>query len=156
MPVRLHRLWVGLLLISGGIAAAFLIYATQGTWKFLRLSREVSIQILSLAVKEVRPHRFGIEANYSYVVDGVLHQKKSLIEGKIFLNPLAAEEFKNSTRKIPTSAWYSPQNKDYCFLEKALPYKAYLHVLIALSVFVYFCYAKNFLLRLLFFASQRR
>lgn len=156
MPVRFHRLWVGFLLISGGIAAAFLIYAAKDTWKFLRLSCEVPIQILSLSVKEIQPHRFGIEASYSYVIDGVLHQKNSLIKEKVFLNPLAAEEFKNSTRKIPRSAWYSPQDKDYAFLEKELPYKAYLNFLIALSVFVYFCYTRNFILKLLFFASQRK
>jgi hypothetical protein len=156
MPVRLHRLWVGLLLISGGIAATFLTYAAKDTWKFLRLSCEVPIQILSLSVKEIKPDRFGIEANYSYVIDGVLYQKNTLIKEKTFLNPLAAEEFKNSTRKIPRSAWYAPQDKEYSALERELPYKAYLNVLIALSVFVYFFYSRNLILKLLFFASQRK
>lgn len=156
MPVKFLRLWIGLLFLSGAIATVFLNWAVKDTWRWLQLDAEVPIQILSLSVKEIKPHRFGIEADYSYVIDGVSYNKKTWIKSKIFLNPLAAETFKNAIRKHPRTGWYSLQDKEFSSLERELPLKSYLHFLITLSVFIYFCYAKNFTSQLRFFGTQRR
>jgi hypothetical protein len=133
------------MIISGGVALAFLGIALADLWKFINLNVQVPALVSELNVKELSSSRFAIEAHYSYEVAETPYKGKTLLMGKTFPNRYIAEIHKEALEKKIGEAWVMGRNPSLSTLEKDPPYKSCLQALVTIGVFLYFYFARGLL-----------
>jgi hypothetical protein len=148
MAQNLHRLWVVLLVISGGIVVWFSSIAAGGMWKYFRLNAQVPVKILKWEVQELSSSRFALEAHYRYDVRDVPYEGKTVFESPQFLNRFAAENYMKIHGSKWWQTWYSASRPGYSSLEKKFPKKECSQALLTLGVFVYFFFTRGMLMRI--------
>jgi hypothetical protein len=147
MAKNFYKLWVVLLIISGGIALWFSGVAAVGFWTFARLDAKAAAQVSNWEIINVSSSCFALAANYRYEVQGKSHAGKTLFESPRFLNRFAAENYLKAAQTKSWETWYSSGNPAFCSLEKEFPQKQCLHALLTVGVFAYFYFCRSTLLR---------
>ncbi len=145
MLQKLCRLWIVLMIVSGGVALAFLGIALADLWKFINLNVQIPALVSELSVKELSSSRFAVEAHYSYEVNEIPYKGKTLLKDKTFPNRYIAELHKDSLEKKLEEAWVMGRNPSLSSLEKQAPYKSCLQALVTIGVFLYFYFARGLL-----------
>src|ERR1700722_3610589 len=148
MAQNLYRLWLVLLVGSGGVAVWFSSTAAGGMWKYFQLNDQVSAKILKWGIKELSSSRFALEAQYRYDVNEVPYEGKTIFDSPQFLNRFAAENYMKLQSAKRWQTWYSTGHPDYNSLEKKAPKKQCSQALLTLGVFVYFFFTRGMLLRI--------
>ncbi|MBS0604762.1 MAG: hypothetical protein JSS60_06975 [Verrucomicrobia bacterium] len=149
MAQNLFRLWVVLLVISGGIALWFTGVAMAGSWKFIRLNAHTPASITNLQVRDLSSSRFAIEADYRFEVSGNTYTGKTIFENPQFMNRFAAENYVKLLGARRWDTWYREGNPDISSLEREFPQKPCLQALLTVGVFAYFYFARGMLVRLM-------
>lgn len=148
MAQNLYKLWLVLLIISGGIALWFSGVVSVELWKFLRLNAHTQATISNWDVRDLSSSRFAIEANYRYEINGVVYSGKTIFEKPQFLNRFAAENHVKQLEAKRWHTWYRESNPTLSSLEREFPQKKCLQALLTLGVFVYFYFVRSMLSRL--------
>jgi hypothetical protein len=147
MLQKLYRLWMVLMIISGGVALAFLGVALASIWKFINFSEETSPQTLAFHVQEVSCSRFALVGEYTYEVAGRPYKGKTVFENPVFLNRFAAESYPLVAFYHGRKVAYMKRNPSLSSLENPFPYKHCLQALVTIGVFLYFYFARGLLIK---------
>ncbi len=143
MSQKLYRLWVALLVISGGIALWFASVASIRVVKFSLYNAHSSAEVVKWQVHEVSASRFAVEAEYHFSVKGIAYGGKTKFEKPQFLNRFAAENYIANIGSKSWKMWYRESNPQYSSLEREFPRKHCLQAFLTLGVFVYFFFART-------------
>ena len=146
---KLYRLWVILLILSGGVAVWFSGVAIGSLLIFFQYSQTQSAHITSFAVTPQPFSRFAITAAYHYTVGGVEYTQEDVLSSCQFLSHFAAEHYIPFLYQKKWVAFYKKGHPQASCLENPFPSKDCVHALITIAVFVYFYFAKNLLSRYL-------
>lgn len=147
MTQNLYRLWIVLLIVSGGIALWFIGTALVGIWKYTLLTAQAPTQIMNWNVREISSSRFAIEAEYQFKVNALSYRGKTLFESPHFLNQFAAENYLKTLPTKDWKTWYRAKDPMSSSLERIFPQKKCLQALLTLGVFLYFYFARGMLSR---------
>jgi hypothetical protein len=142
MTKNLYRLWVALLIVSGGIALWFSGIALSGFWKFTRLNTKTTATVFKWQVRHLSSSRFAIEAEYRYEINGNIYESKTIFESPLFLNRYTAENHVKFFESRRWQTWYSEGSPHLSSLEREFPEKQCLHALVTVGVFAYFYFAR--------------
>ena len=153
---KLYRLWVVLMIVSGGVALGFLGVALASVWKFVSLNENAPAKILHIQVKELSASRFAIEAEYSYQVESIVYTGKTVFENPLFLNRFAAENYRPFLANKLEKVWYMKRNPALSCMEKPFPRKLCLQALMTIGVFLYFYFARGLLLKFLTYSPVEK
>ncbi len=156
MMQKLYRLWVILMIVSGGVALGFFGVALAKVWKFISLSEQVPAEIVQFQVKELSSSRFAIQAEYVYSVQSHPYRGKTVFENPLFLNRFAAENYPLFLANKPTTAWYMKRNPALSSLENLFPYKSCLQALMTIGVFLYFYFARGLLSKFISYVPSEK
>lgn len=148
MSRNLYRVWITLLIISGGIAAWFSGSVATKLWKYSRLTNVVPASVLKWEIRDLPSSRFAVEAEYNFEIGQVSYSNKTIFEYPQFLNHYAAENYLKQLRVKEWKAWYRAGNPALSSLEKEFPQKECLQALLTLGVFAYFFFARSLLSKL--------
>ena len=143
-----YRIWLVLLVISGGIALWFSGIALGGAWKYFRLNAFASAQVLHWQTQEISSSRYAIEAEYQFEVAGKAYKGKTIFERPQFLNRFAAENYIAINGSKSWQAWYRKGGPGFSSLEKEFPKKKCLQAVLTLGVFFYFFFARTMVSRI--------
>lgn len=149
MTQNFYKLWVVLLLISGGIALWFSGIAAMGFWTFSRLDAKGSAKILHWEIQQASASCFVIVADYCYEVKGKSYVGKTFFESPRFLNRFTAENYVKAIESKRWDAWYSKTSPHFSSLEKEFPQKQCLQALLTVGVFAYFYFSRSMLSRVM-------
>ncbi len=144
---NLHRLWVILLVVSGGIAVWFSGVALVSLWKYSLLNAQAPAQILNWQVCDLSSSRYAVSADYQFTINGVVYDGKTVFENPHYLNRFAAEHSIRHHSNHSWKAWYRESNPLRSSLEREFPMKKCLHALLTLGVFGYFFFARGMVSR---------
>jgi hypothetical protein len=147
MHRNLYRLWVVLVLISGGIALWFSGAAIMGIVKFSLLNAQTSAEIIRWQVCEVNSSRFAVEAHYLFTVGEKSYIGKTKFESPQFLNRYAAENYIATLGSKQWKTWYRQSSPACSSLERQFPQKKCLQSVLTLGVFIYFFFARSLVMR---------
>ncbi|MGC2594696.1 MAG: hypothetical protein WA347_00270 [Rhabdochlamydiaceae bacterium] len=142
-----YRLWVILLVISGGIALWFSGAAMPGMWKFFRLNAQVSAKVLNWQIQELSSSRFVLKADYQFDASGTTYFSHTIFERPQFLNRFAAENYMRANGSKAWEAWYRMGVPTCSSLEREFPKKQCLQALLTIGVFFYFFFARGMVQR---------
>lgn len=148
MSRNLYRVWVTLLIISGGIATWFSTEAALKAWKYSRLDAQVPALISKWEVKSLPSSRFAVAAGYTFEVGDASYEGETVFEFPLFLNRYAAENYLKQLRSKDWKVWYREDRPSLSSLEKEFPQKECLQALLTLGVFAYFYFARSMLAKL--------
>ena len=144
---HMYKLWLVLLIVSGGIALWFSGIALVGLWDFTQLDARTPATVLKWEIQDLSSSRFAIAADYRYEVKGASYNGKTVFENLQFLNRFAAENQVKQIEDKRWEAWYSQCNPFHSSLEREFPQKQCLQALLTVGVFAYFYFARSMLLR---------
>lgn len=147
MTRNLYKLWLFLLIISGGIALWFSGTAAIALWKFSRLNVRTSATVLKWEVKDLSSSRFAPQAEYQYEVNGVFYMGKTIFKSFQFLNRYAAENHVKLLELKHWDAWHQASSPALSSLEREFPQQEFLQALLTVGVFAYFYFARSLLPR---------
>jgi len=145
MVRNLYRLWVVLLVVSGGVALWFTAFAVGGAWTFIRLNAKAQASVTTVQVCTLSASRFAIEASYRYEVGGVTYNGKTKFENPQFMNHFAAEHYAKLLSARRWETWYRQGDPAISSLERQFPQKRCLQALLTVGVFAYFYFARGML-----------
>lgn len=148
MSRNLYKVWLTLLLISGGIAAWFSVAAGAKIWKYSRLNATVPATVTQWEIRDLPSSRFAVVADYRFEIEHVAYQGETIFEYPQFLNRFAAENYLKQLRVSDWKAWYRKSSPSLSSLEKELPQKECLQAILTVGVFAYFYFARSMLARL--------
>jgi hypothetical protein len=148
MNQNFYKVWVLMLVVSGGIALWFASGAIRGLWKFTYLDAKTSATVSKIEILDLSSSRFAIEADYTYQVQGVTYSGKTLFDTPRFLNHYAAENYVKAVETRPWETWYHKKTPSFSSLERDFPEKQCLQALITVGVFAYFYIARSMLSRM--------
>ncbi len=142
---QIYKLWLVLLVLSGGIALWFSGMALAGAWNFTRLNAQTPATVFKWDIQDLSSSRFAIIGEYQYEVNGAAFTGKTVFESPQFLNRFAAENYVRLIQNEPWQAWYTESKPVFSSLEREFPQKQCLQALLTLGVFVYFYFARSML-----------
>lgn len=148
MTRNLHRIWVTLLIVSGGIAMWFSGEAVAKLWKYSRLDSRAPASVLNWEVRDLPSARFAVAAAYSFEIKGFSYEGETVFEYPQFLNRYAAENCLKLLEAQRWQAWYRGDSPSLSSLEKEFPQKQCLQALLTVGVFAYFFFSRSMLSRL--------
>ena len=122
----------------GGVILFYSAWFGIDFYRYYRLQAQASAHIEKLKVVEFSSDSYGIEAFYSFSVEGVRREGVTLFSKPYYLNRFSAERVAQEKSLQKTEVWYSPQNPDNSSLERIFPLKKGLNSLILLSLWAYF------------------
>jgi hypothetical protein len=134
----MYKLWIVLICITGAIALWFLSHALYDLNHYWKLGPTIPVEITQWKIQEISSSRFGIEALYSYEVNGKRYEGKTFFNKPIYLNPYAAEADLKKWQAHSWQAWYQKSHPEISSLQRNFPAKTMIHALLTLGVFVYF------------------
>jgi hypothetical protein len=149
MAKNLYRLWVVLLIVSGGITLWFSGFALVGAWKYVRLNSQTPATVVNWQVQDITSSRFAIEADYSFEVNGATFKGKTIFDNPQFLNRFAAENYIRLLQGKQWKTWYRESNPNITSLEREFPQKNCLQALLTVGVFAYFYFARSMLQKMI-------
>ncbi len=141
---KLQKLWIALLVLSGIIASWFLGRGVSAWWDFASLNVQIPAQILSWEVKEVKTSEYVLLAHYRYSVDGQDYIGRTQFRSNMYLNPYSAEHQVKHWKDKNWVVWCSKKSPELSSLERSLPKKESLEVILTTGVFCYFFFARRF------------
>lgn len=148
MSRNLYKVWMTLLLISGGIAAWFSVTAGSKIWKYARLNATVPATVTKWEILDLPSSRFAVAGGYRYDIGSVAYEGETIFEYPQFLNRFAAENYLKQLRVSNWNAWYRKSSPSVSSLEREFPQKDCLQAILTIGVFGYFYFARSMLSRL--------
>ncbi len=143
----MYKLWLGFLVVAGGIALWFsgiALYNCVGYWK---LGPTAPAKITAWLVKELSVSKFGMETSYIYEVEGKQYTGKTLFKTPVYLNSYSAEDDIKEWKELSWRVWYKKSNPVISSLQKYFPTKEILQAILTIGVFVYFYFMRQWILR---------
>jgi hypothetical protein len=143
MAQKLFKLWVVLLIVSGGIASWFSIITFKELWDYMQLNAQAPATILKWEARDLGASRFGIAAEYIYEVDGISYRGSTVFKKQCFLNRFTAENHLKLLKNRRLRVWHRKGNPSFSSLEREFPQKDCLQALLTVGVFAYFYFARS-------------
>ena len=134
-----QRLWMGFLIIVIGLGCYFCAKAGIQVYQYVSLDSRTPALVSRWEVESLGKDRYGLDATYSYEVQGERLEQTCLLPKKEFRNRFAAEKGAIQAAAGQWYAWYSSKNPDLSRLEKVFPFKSCLYaafVVIALAYLI--------------------
>jgi hypothetical protein len=123
-----------LLLISGVILMWLGVGATSDLWTYYRLEETAPIISARWKVVEISSSEFGLKAFYQFE-KGV---GKTVLQKPYYLNRFSAEKAAQEMLEKEWNVWYDPKDPSFNALEKQIPYKKIVYLLMAAGVSLFF------------------
>ncbi|MEM7174947.1 MAG: hypothetical protein AAF443_03325 [Chlamydiota bacterium] len=131
------------------ITAALWIGGSFGfdLYRYFRLSAATSGEIQSWEVEEYQPGKFAICVNYQFQIRKRRYNQKFHFSKPVYRNPYIAEDHIKQWEKQDWKVWYDPRNPTVSSLQKLFPFKKGIHLILCMSVAVYFVWLKMYIKR---------
>ena len=84
MTQNFYKLWMLMLIVTGGIALWFSGGAAKGIWKFVHLDAKAPATVSKLEILDLSSSRFAIGAEYRFEVKGVNYSGKTIFDSPNF------------------------------------------------------------------------
>jgi hypothetical protein len=143
MAQKLFKLWMILLVISGGIALWYLGITCKELWDYAQLRGQAPATILKWETRDLGSSHFAVAAEYLYEVGGISHTGNTLFKKQRFLNRFAAESYLKPLKEKRLWVWYREGEPSISSLEREFPQKHCLQALLTVGVFAYFYFARS-------------
>jgi hypothetical protein len=143
MAQKLFKLWMILLVISGGIALWYSGSTCKELWNYVQLTERAPARILKWETRDLGSSHFGIAAEYLYEVGGISYTGRTLFKKQRFLNRFAAENYLKSLKEKRLWVWHRKSKPSISSLEREFPQKYCLQALLTVGVFAYFYFARS-------------
>jgi hypothetical protein len=112
---------------------------------YLALNAQTQGKVERFSVKKHKEDAYGIEAHYTYIVDGVSYQDHKVLTHPIFLNATSANmHLTRYWKEQDWSVWYNTKRPEVSALQKLFPIKKLISFLVSLGVLVYFFWFKRY------------
>ena len=145
MQLSFNKIW-GIMLTVITLVMTILFFnwaiSLQG---YLALNAQTQGKVERFSVKKLKEDAYGIEAHYTYRVDGVSYQDHKVLTHPIFLNATSANmHLTRYWKEQDWSVWYNTNHPEVSSLQKLFPIKKLVSFLISLGVFLYFFWFKRY------------
>ena len=90
---------------------------------------------------------FLYRANYTFEVDGKEYKGSHLFDKPVFPNQIAAHMVMEHWQSQAWDVFYNPAKPSSCAMQKNFPLQKLVHFVLALGVFCYFGWLKNYATR---------
>ncbi len=137
--------WVGLTVLSLGIACWFLGKFSLEWYRYHQFSSETTATIQAWGINEVKKGHYSIYAKYWFENDGETVLGRTNFKLK-FTNEAAAKTTLNDWKRQSWTVYYRPKNPQASTLQRPFPMKEMVHGLIALGVLLYFLYLRKYVI----------
>lgn len=135
---EIPKIWLALLLVSGGATLWFGSVTAKGFFDYFSLNRKVPAVVDEWMIEELPKGRFGIAARYHYSFRGQEYSAKTLFKRPYYLNPETAEGALPKWKMHSWSTWVSVSHPANATMQKLFPFQTAVHFLIAGGVLLYF------------------
>lgn len=105
---------------------------------YLKLDTIAAARVNSWEVVENSPSDYTLRANYFFTNGKKVYEDSSVFKKLRFLSESAAQSQISAYQKEKWTVFYSHKNPHFSSLQKLFPFKAMIHVVLALGIYLYF------------------
>lgn len=134
--------WNALLWVMFLVALWFTGNFLYQLYDYYSLGAEQNATKTEWSVKEISDERYLMEANYTFDIDGKSYAGHTLLDSPSYRNKWAAEEMIPEYTSKPWTVWYSAKDPQHSSLQKDLPVKVTVSMLLLWAVLCYFIWLR--------------
>jgi hypothetical protein len=147
MQLRFNKIWSGVFLFLFTILTILFFNWLLALFGFLKLNTKTIGQVETFSVQQLSENSYGIEASYSFEVEGRNYRYQQILTNPRFLNHYAAQTHLEKYWKAePWPVWYYSKDPKISSLQKLFPVKKFFGFFIGLSVVVYFLWLRKYVI----------
>ncbi|MDX8430887.1 MAG: hypothetical protein SNF33_03670 [Candidatus Algichlamydia australiensis] len=139
------KIWNGLFLVLLVCALWIGIQLGRELKKYFVLKAKTKVELKNWETREVEPDLFVPSVNYEFEVGKQNFEGQYTFEKTLFPNEASCRVKVEKFEKLPWEIHFSPKDPNISSLQKDFPFKKSVHMLLALSVLVYFVWFRSYL-----------
>ncbi len=126
------------ILVSYGVHLSIKFFS-QGAY-----NRQTVAKIQEFKIIKIGADRFGVEALYSYKVDGQKYDSFYTFQKPLFLNEFSASDNLKYWDMKEMKVWYKAKKPSQSILQKVFPLKELVYLVVIVSLNLYFFFLRRF------------